>query len=78
LHLKDFAQHIGTKDPSCAAHHMRRAEQAGLMRKIGWVGGWVAGGQGRMAVVRIAISARNPLDSGSILAQKWLTTRPSW
>ena len=35
-------QHIGTKDLSRAAHHVRRAEQAGLMRKIGWVGGWVA------------------------------------
>ena len=44
LHLKDFAQHIGTKDLSRAAHHVRRAEQAGLMRKIGWVGGWVAMG----------------------------------
>ena len=42
LHLTDFAQHIGTKDLSRAAHHVRRAEQAGLMRKIGWVGGWVA------------------------------------
>jgi hypothetical protein len=40
-HLKDFAQHIGTKDLSRAAHHVRRAERAGLMRKIGWVGGWV-------------------------------------
>jgi hypothetical protein len=42
LHLADFAQHIGTKDLSRAAHRVRRAEQAGLMRKIGWVGGWVA------------------------------------
>jgi hypothetical protein len=42
LHLKDFAQHIGTKDLSRAAQHVRRAEQAGLMQKIGWVGGWVA------------------------------------
>ncbi|MCX7426304.1 MAG: hypothetical protein NTW96_11870 [Planctomycetia bacterium] len=44
LHLKDFAQRIGTKDPSRAAHHVRRAEQTGLMRKMGWVGGWVAMG----------------------------------
>jgi hypothetical protein len=42
LHLKDFAKHIGTKDLSRAAHHVRRAEQAGLIREIGWVGGWVA------------------------------------
>jgi hypothetical protein len=42
LHLKDFAQHIGTKDLSRAACHVRQAEEAGLMRKIGWVGGWVA------------------------------------
>ena len=41
-HLKDFARHIGTKDLSRAAHHVRRAERAGLMRKIGRVGGWVA------------------------------------
>jgi hypothetical protein len=42
LHLRDFAQHIGTKDLSRAAHHVRRAERAGLMRKIGWVVEWVA------------------------------------
>jgi predicted MarR family transcription regulator len=44
LHLKDFCQHIGTKNTSRAAHHVRLAEQAGLMRKIGWLGGWVAMG----------------------------------
>jgi hypothetical protein len=42
LHLKDFCQHIGTKDLSRAAHHVRRAEESGLMQKIGWVGEWVA------------------------------------
>jgi hypothetical protein len=42
LHLKDFCQHIGTKDASRAAHHVCRAERAGLMRKIGGYGGWVA------------------------------------
>jgi hypothetical protein len=42
LHLKDFAQHIGTKDLSRAAHHVRRAEKAGLMQEVGRVGGWVA------------------------------------
>jgi hypothetical protein len=26
LHLKDFAKHIGTKDMSRAAHHVRREE----------------------------------------------------
>ena len=41
LHLEDFCQHIGTKDMSRAAHHVRRAERAGLMQKIGWYGGWV-------------------------------------
>jgi hypothetical protein len=44
LHLKDFAPHIGTNDLSRAAHHVRRAEQAGLMQKLGRVGGWVAMG----------------------------------
>jgi hypothetical protein len=42
--VKDFCQYIGTKDMSRAAHHMRRAEKAGQMKKIGWVGGWVAMG----------------------------------
>jgi hypothetical protein len=42
MHLKEFRQHIGTPDLSRAAHHVRRAEQAGLMRKTGWVGEWVA------------------------------------
>ena len=42
LHLADFAEYIGTKDASRAAHHVRKAEKAGLMKKIGWVGGWVA------------------------------------
>ncbi len=41
LHLKDFSKHIGTKDMSRAAHHVRRAERAGLMKKIGHQGGWV-------------------------------------
>lgn len=41
LHLADFAKHIGTKDLSRAAHHVRRAESAGLMRKVGHQGGWV-------------------------------------
>ena len=31
-----------TKDLSRAAHHVRRAEQAGMVQKIGWVGEWVA------------------------------------
>jgi hypothetical protein len=44
LHLADFAEYIGTKDLSRACHHVRRAERAGLVRKIGWVKGWVAMG----------------------------------
>jgi hypothetical protein len=42
LHLKDFCRHIGTKDMSRAAHHVRKAEKAGLMRKLPGYGGWVA------------------------------------
>jgi hypothetical protein len=41
LHLREFCQHIGTKDASRAAHHVRKAERAGLIKKIGWAGGWV-------------------------------------
>jgi hypothetical protein len=41
LHLKDFAIQIGTKDMSRAAHNVRRAEAAGLIRKVGHQGGWV-------------------------------------
>ena len=41
LHLIDFAIHIGTKDLSHAAHHVRRSERAGLIKKIGHQGGWV-------------------------------------
>ena len=41
LHLVGFCKHIGTKDMSRAAHHVRRAEKTGLMRKIGCYGGWV-------------------------------------
>ena len=44
LHLRDFCEHIGTKDMSRASHHVRRAEKAGLMWKIGCAGGWVAMG----------------------------------
>lgn len=42
LHLADFANHIGTADLSHAAHHVRRAEKAGLIRKLGHQGGWTA------------------------------------
>jgi len=44
LHLKDFCKHIPTKDTSHAAYHVRRAEKAGLMRKLRSYGGWVAMG----------------------------------
>jgi hypothetical protein len=32
----------GVSNPRHNSRHVRRAEQAGLMRKIGWLGGWVA------------------------------------
>lgn len=41
LHLKDFAIQIGINDLSRAAHNVRRAEAAGLIKKIGHQGGWV-------------------------------------
>lgn len=41
IHLKDVCQHIGTKCASRAAHNVRRAEAAGLVKKIGHQGGWV-------------------------------------
>ena len=34
--------HGPAKDLSRAAYHVRRAEQAGMVQKIGWVGEWVA------------------------------------
>jgi hypothetical protein len=40
LHLKEICQHIGTTDASHAAYHIRRAEAAGLITKIGHQGGW--------------------------------------
>jgi hypothetical protein len=42
LHLKDVAEHFGTKDMSRTSHNIRRAVKAGLVRKIGYYGGWVA------------------------------------
>ena len=42
LHLVDFAEYIGTPDLSRACHHVRKAERAGVVRKIGWVKGRVA------------------------------------
>lgn len=41
LHLRDFFELIGTNDPSHAAYHVRRAEKAGLIKKVGHQGGWV-------------------------------------
>lgn len=35
LHLADFCEHIGTPDLSDAAYHIRRAEAAGFVKKIG-------------------------------------------
>jgi hypothetical protein len=42
LHLRDFANYLKTPDLSHASYHVRRAEKAGLIRKIGYYGGWVA------------------------------------
>ena len=42
LHLKEFAAHINTPDMFHPAYHVRRAEKAGLIRKVGGYGGWVA------------------------------------
>jgi len=42
LHLADFCEHIQSPDASHAAYHVRRAEKAGLIQKIGHQGGWVA------------------------------------
>jgi hypothetical protein len=41
LHLKEICQHIGTTDASHAAYHIRRADAAGLIKKIGYHDGWV-------------------------------------
>jgi len=41
LHLKEICQYIGTTDASHAAYQIRRAEAAGLIKKIGHQGGWV-------------------------------------
>ncbi|XZE56097.1 recombinase family protein [Planctomycetaceae bacterium SH139] len=46
LHLKDFCNHIGTEDASHAAYHVRRAERAGLIRKVGHQGGWITSHRG--------------------------------
>ncbi|MFN6300858.1 MAG: hypothetical protein ACK42H_01565 [Planctomycetota bacterium] len=40
LHLKEICLRIGTTDASHAAYHIRRAEAAGLIKKIGHQGGW--------------------------------------
>ncbi len=44
LHLAEIGKETGVRDLAGVAHHMRRAEKAGVVRKIGWVGGWVAMG----------------------------------
>jgi predicted MarR family transcription regulator len=40
LHLKEFCEYMKTHDMSLAAYHVRRAEAAGLIRKIGHQSGW--------------------------------------
>ena len=42
IHLVDVCELIGSTCPSRACHNMRRAEAAGLVRKIGHQGGWLA------------------------------------
>jgi site-specific DNA recombinase len=42
IHLADVCKMIDTPDPSHACYHMRKAVKAGLVRKIGHQGGWVA------------------------------------
>lgn len=44
LHLADIGKSTGVRDLAGVAHHMRRAERAGVVRKVSWVGGWVAMG----------------------------------
>jgi hypothetical protein len=42
IHLADVCEMIESPDPSHACYHMRRAQAAGLVRKVGHQGGWVA------------------------------------
>jgi hypothetical protein len=44
LHLAEIGKETGVRDLAGVAYHMRRAEKAGVVQKIGWVGGWVAMG----------------------------------
>jgi hypothetical protein len=44
LHLADVMEFLGITDPAHASHHLKRALQAGVVRKIGMYGGWVAMG----------------------------------
>ena len=41
MHLGEIAKYIGTRELSRVCHHMRRAERAGVVRKLGE---WVATG----------------------------------
>ena len=42
IRLADVCEILGSSCPSRACHNMRRAEAAGLVRKVGKNGGWVA------------------------------------
>jgi hypothetical protein len=42
IHLADVCEMIHSPDPSHACYHMRRAQAAGLVRKVDHQGGWVA------------------------------------
>jgi hypothetical protein len=42
IHLADVCEMIESPDPSHACYHMRREQEAGLVRKVGHQGGWLA------------------------------------
>jgi DNA invertase Pin-like site-specific DNA recombinase len=42
IRLADVMRHIGSEDPSLASYHVRRAIKAGVLKKLGRSGGWIA------------------------------------
>ena len=42
IHLADVCEMIESPDPSHACYHMRRAQEAGLVKKVGHQGCWIA------------------------------------
>ncbi len=55
LHLAEIGKSTGVRDLSGVAHHMWRAEKAGVVRKVGWVKGWLG-----MLKVAFAVSRFRP------------------